>query len=153
MPLVVHLRGRRQLHGAGFAQLEELVLGRRHADLWWIIPPARHQFVQRLWFDDGTRQRVRAHETALLKHTNCQIGIRLLEFHGAGQTSWSGADDDDVVFHDVAFDVAPVRHCVLMSGGMGAHTLVESGGNFCRNRDWIAQQHLCVALALGVGSK
>ena len=94
-----------------------------------------------------------ANKAALLQHADREIRIGLLELHCAGQTSRSGADDDDVVLHDVAFDIAPVRHCVLMSGGIGVDTLVESAGNFCRNRDRKTQKHLRMALALGVGAQ
>ena len=103
--VVVHARRHRQLAAAGLGQQPEFVFGRRHADRRRVVAPLRQQLVERAGLDHRAGEDLRADGRGLLDHADADLGVQLLEADRERQTGRAGADGDDVVLHDVAFDI------------------------------------------------
>ena len=74
-----------------------------------VLLPVGQQLGEGFGIDDGARQDMGAHFGPFLEHADVDLlallGCQLLEPDGGGQTGRSGADDHDIEFHRVAFDL------------------------------------------------
>ena len=110
--VVRHLRWRRQPVAPGSSQQRELVARGRNLDAGVLGAPFRQQRIERSRLEHAAGQRMRAHRGRLLQQADREVRLLLLEPDGAGKTGGTAADDDDVVLHDVAFDISSIvfRH-------------------------------------------
>src|SRR3954447_15658040 len=82
---------------------------------------------------------MRSDRRTLLEHAHIQIGLELLQTYRACKTCRSCADDDDVIFHDVAFD-GQVTHddveqrTTCSSASLAAPALLRSAASQRRDR-------------------
>ena len=90
-----------------------------------LLAPARQQPVDADRIDDGAGKDVRADLTALFQNDDGKLGIDLLEPDRRGKAGRPRADDDDVEFHALAFDVAhqPLRTGLSHPGILLAYPL------------------------------
>ena len=98
---VVHLRRIRQARGAGLRVVPELVAGRGHADVRRRLAPAGQQGVERTRLERAAGDQVGADRGGFLQHADAAFGLEFLEADGGGEPCGAGADDNDVVLHDV----------------------------------------------------
>ncbi len=74
-------------------------------------------------FDHRAGQDLRADRRRLLDHADANVGLELLQADRERESGRSGADGDDVVFHDVAF-----AHCRLRFAVEGTIVRFRGGG-------------------------
>ena len=92
------------------------------------VAPSRQQCIERAGFDHRAGEDVRADGRTLLDHAHRQFRLELLEPDRKRQPGGAGADGDDVVFHDVAFDFAHARLRVLqVRNSRGLHGARQIG--------------------------
>ena len=93
----------RQLHAAGRGQEIETVFAHRGLERAFRVgSPIGAQPVEPDRIDDGARKNVRADRRALLDHHHRDIRVERLQADRCGQPGRAGADDDDVVLHQLS---------------------------------------------------
>jgi hypothetical protein len=104
----------RHAEAAGLPQIVEAVLADLCCERRVLVAPIRDELVEADRIDHRARQDVRADLRPLLEDDDGELlGLlrgELLEPDSRGKASGSGADDDDVEFHGLAFNLAPCRH-------------------------------------------
>ena len=104
--VVAHLRRRRQLERARFAQVEQAVLSGRRVERGAAFLPVGKQLGQRVRFEHGAGEDVGADFRALLQQADRDLPAlllgQLLDADCRGQPRGASADDHDIVFHRFA---------------------------------------------------
>ena len=99
----------RRAQGARGRQEQHLVVRDLGLQRGAILLPVGQQLGEGFRIDDGARQDMGTHLGPFLEHADVDLlvllGRQLLEPDGGGQTGRSGADDHDIEFHRVAFDL------------------------------------------------
>src|SRR4029079_17901365 len=104
----------RHAEAACLPKIIEAVLADLCCERQVLVAPIRDELVEADRIDHRARQDMRADLRPLLEDDDRELLIllrgELLEPDGCGKASGSGADDDDVEFHGLAFGIAPSRH-------------------------------------------
>ena len=100
--VILHLRrSDRELVALGTGHHEEFVARCGHADRGRVLAPLRQQLIERSRLEDRARQGVRSEARGLFEHAHAQRWLQLFEPDGAGEPGRAGADDRDLILHDI----------------------------------------------------
>ena len=102
VPLIVHLRRRRQLVGLRLRQQHEAIVlgGRRQGGR--VVAPVGDQLIQRTRFEHGAGEDVGADLAALLDQADRRVRVQLLETDRGGEARRATPHDQHVEFHRLA---------------------------------------------------
>src|SRR5208282_4055274 len=122
---VVHLRWHRQLDAAGTGEQPHFIAPCRHADRQRRLPPGGEKRIERPGLEHGAGKQVGADRRSLFEYADAELGLALLQPDSAAQASWTGADDEYVVLHFIAFSHGRSRGRVWCYGA-GQPSTAES---------------------------
>ena len=104
--VIAHLRRRRQLERAAFAEIEQAVFSGRRVQRRTAFLPVGEELGQRTRFEHGAGQDVGTDFGALFQQTHRDFAAglcsQLLDADRSGEPRRAAADDHDVVFHCIA---------------------------------------------------
>ena len=107
--VVVHQRRHREVrdaHLARRAEHQEPVFRHRRVERRAALFPVGDQSIQTAGVQHCARKDMRADLGALFQHDHVQVGVELFQPDRRAQARRARADDDDVIFHRFAFDLA-----------------------------------------------